>query len=476
MYTKFFEAIDEAAKLFQNFDKSKPIRIVSHLDADGISSASILVKVLNDEGRRYSLSIVHQLNQQLLSQYEVDPYEFYIFSDLASSLVSEIKEKLCSKGKQVLILDHHEIDKQDFKQDNLTIINPHLFEVPKKNEISGAGVVYYFSKAINPKNQNLAHIAIIGATGDIQEGKDGFFGLNKMILDEAIDAKKIKVISGLRVFGAQTRPLHKILEYSTDPYIPGVTGSESGSIQFLKEIGIDPRTEKSWKKLVHLNEEDMQKLVDGIILRRVNQDKPEDILGNVYLLEDEEEESPTKDVKEFSTLLNACGRMNNASLGIGACLNNPKIKQKAISSLSEYRREIVAALKWFEEKQNDSEFVTKTDKYLIVNTKEHVLPTIVGTMGSIIAKSKDLKDNTFVLSLGRLLDDTTKISLRVSGKRPSKEVDLRSIISESVKDIPNAESGGHQFAAGAVVPTEFESNFLKNVTLLLNNVSIEEKI
>ena len=123
-----------------------------------------------------------------------------------------------------------------------------------------------------------------------------FLKLNKEILDVAVNKGKIKIIRGLRIFGAQTKPLHKVLEYSTDPYIPDVTGSESGAIQFLNQIGIDPKNGNAWKKLVHLSEEEIKKLVTGIIMKRLNnEDKPEDVLGNVYILKEEEKESPTRD-------------------------------------------------------------------------------------------------------------------------------------------------------------------------------------
>ena len=64
------------------------------------------------------------------------------------------------------------------------------------------------------------------------------------------------------------------------------------------------------------NEEEIKKLVSGIILRRLSEDSPEDVLGDVYILNEEEKESPFRDAKEFSTLLNACGRLEKASLGM----------------------------------------------------------------------------------------------------------------------------------------------------------------
>ena len=93
-----------------------------------------------------------------------------------------------------------------------------------------------FAKSISKDCEKLAHLAIIGAIGDVQETKGELKQLNKEILQTAVKKGFLKVKKGIRLFGMQTKPLHKVLEYSTDPYIPGVTGSESGAIQFLHQI------------------------------------------------------------------------------------------------------------------------------------------------------------------------------------------------------------------------------------------------
>ena len=83
----------------------------------------------------------------------------------------------------------------------------------------------------------------------------------------------------------------------------------------------------------------MKKLITGVIMKRLGETKPDDMLGNVYILPHEDEES-NKGRKEFATLLNACGRLGRASFGIGACLGDKKIKQQAIRSLGDYKKRL----------------------------------------------------------------------------------------------------------------------------------------
>ena len=471
-YAKFDENLRNAADAFKSIDKKEVIRVVSHLDADGISACSLLLKLLNNESRKYSVSIVQQLNRQLLLQLAKEPYNCFIFTDIGSGVISDVNELL--SGKKVFILDHHSTTENiDLLSKDIVFVNPHRFGIDGGKEISGAGVVFRFGCAVDSSMEDFAHIAIIGAIGDLQE-QNGFLRLNQEILDIAVRRGKIKVTKGLRIFGSQTKPLHKVLEYCTDPFIPGVSGSESGAIQFLYQIGIDPKNGNGWKKIVHLDEDDMKKLVTGVIMKRLNEAKPDDVLGNVYILPHEEEESPTRDAKEFATLLNACGRLGRASYGIGACLGDKKIKQQAIRSLGDYKKEIVKALNWYNENKF-SDDIFWGNSFVIINAKDNVMSTMIGTLASILSKSNVMTNNTFILSMAQALEGNTKISLRTTNN-VNGALDLRRIIEEMIGGIGNSESGGHQNAAGAVIPTDKETNFITAAKEVLGKYAMVEKI
>ncbi len=322
-YNLFKEHIKKIANNFKAIDKKETIRIISHLDSDGICAASILINALKHENRKYIISIVQQLNKKNLNKLVEENYNYYVFTDIGSGQLNTINF-FFKKKKKVFILDHHLPESKETNK-NIFHVNPHLFDIDGGKEISGSGVVYFFSKYLTNKSL-LPHIAVIGAIGDIQE-ENGFKHLNNEILQEAIKKKKIKQSKGLRIFGAHTKPLHKILEYCSDPLIPGVSGSESGSIQFLQEIGINPRKDNNWRKIIDLTDEEIKKLTAAIVMRRSDLEEPENILANRYVLLDGEKGTTFRSVKEFSTLLNACGRMKKPSVGIGVCLGNNQKKK-----------------------------------------------------------------------------------------------------------------------------------------------------
>ncbi len=467
MHEKFKEHVKRTAEAFRNIPKEETIRVISHYDCDGICSCAILLKALNRDNRKYCITILQQLDEAALNKLAEEDYKHYAFTDLGSGQYSSIKKILSEKG--VFILDHHELQEKEIDDKHA---NPHFFDIDGSKEISGAGVVYYFAKAYNPENKDMAHIAIVGAIGDVQED-EGFLKLNDEILQDAVDIGNMEPIKEIKLYGRETRPIHKALEYSTNPFIPGVSGSESGAIQMLQSIGVNPKRGTGWKKYTDLNEGEKQKLASAIILRRLDEEKPEDIFGFSYILKKEQEATPFRDAKEFSTLLNACGRMNKASIGIGACLGIQTMKQKAMKVLAEYKKEIVHAMNWYDQNKKGESVITG-EGYMIINAKNNIMSSIIGTTASIISKSGNIQEGTYIMSLARTEKNQTKVSLRVAGLR-EQNVDLREIVTE-ITSKTGGESGGHSYAAGAIIPTEIENEFLDYAKEVLEKKAVEEKV
>jgi len=468
-FEKFEAALQRAADDFKRLDNSKTVKLISNLDADGITSAAIMIKALERQNLAYSLCILHQLKDENAQELAEEDFDYYIFCDLGSGQLKALNKHF--SGKKVFVLDHHEI--QGKPDDNIVHINPHDFGFDGSSEVSAAGVSFFFARANSKENEDLAYLAVIGAIGDVQE-KNGFKGLNKKILDIAVNHGQIKVEKGLKLFGLQTRAVHKLLEYSSDLGIPGVTGSESGAVQFLKRLNIEPVDKKGkWKTLNDLNDDEKKRLVAGIVIKRQTSgvNNPEDVFTNVYLLEGEKP-GHFKDAKEFSTLLNSCGRMNNASLGIGSCLGDKKQRAKAVSSLMDYKKEIIHSMNWYKENagKEKSDRIIKGKNYLIINAKDNVLSTMIGTIASMISKNNEMDNNIFVLSMARNQDDTTKVSLRITGN--PDEVDLKSVVAELVEQV-GGEAGGHQHAAGAIIDTDKEEKFIEHAKVLFDNVSFK---
>ena len=454
----FLTFIKDAASDFNKIPKNEQIRIISNYDSDGLTSAALIIKALTKQDRIFSVRIIKQLTKKILTEISTEHYKYYIFADLGSSSIEFFNNM---SEKKFYILDHHQINPIQLKKGY--IINPLLFDVDGSKEISAAGTSYLFTKALDSSNEENAHIAIVGAIGDNQEN-NGFIGANQIVLDDAVK-HNLEVKKGLRLFGTQTRPIHKVIQYSTDPYIPGVSGDEQAVISFLEETGINYYSNGKWKKLHELSESDLQKLTTALIMKISNYADPKSIFGPVYLLKNEPEESLIKDLKEFSTLLNCCGRLNKPSIGLGLCINDNYSRQKSSELLTEYRKEIMNNLEWFYNNKALKKIIEQ-ENYILINAEGFVRDSLIGTITSIISRSGIYNEGQILISLAYNLEGNIKVSSRISGYNINN-INLKEILENICKGL-NAEIGGHTEAAGAIINQTDELQFIKNAKEYFN--------
>jgi len=464
----FFNRIDSLVKSFKKIGKKEIVRVISHVDCDGLCACAIIVNVLNNENLQYTISIYPNLRDTVIRSLAKEPNKYYIFTDFGASQIDYINKDL--KDKEVFILDHHYPHGKPLKKFNY--LSPYDYGFNGNSEVCGAGLAFFFAHAVDKKNKKLAHLGIIGAVGDVQESK-GFKGLNKEILKIGVENSIIQVKDGLKFFGLKSRPIHKLIAYSTELFIPGASNSESGAVQFLRSININPKSGGRWRMIGDLDEDEKKRLIAGIIMSRASEENPEDIFSNVYVLP--KEEGLFSDAREFSTVLNACGRLNKSSIGIGACLGDRKMQAKAMNVLGDYKRELLDALNWVEKekKKKTSKRVILGKNYMIINAHDHIIPTVIGTVASIISKSNNKDSVQFILSMAHNLDGSTKISLRSSVRESN--LDLRALILEMIKDL-GGEAGGHTNAAGAVIKTSQEPVFIERAKQVLEMAGMEEVV
>jgi single-stranded-DNA-specific exonuclease len=443
--------VDKIAKEFLALlDKTKkPIRVISHYDTDGITSAAILAKTFKRLDKKFSIKIVKGLEENIIKkELTKQEREIIIFSDLASGSLDYFQ----NLKEPIFILDHHEIQKEKLN-DKIKIINPHLTSSPEENNCPSACICYLFSKSISEENQDLSNLATIGIIGDRHESN-----LSKINQQIIRDTKDLTIKKGLALYPA-TRPLRKALEYSTSPYIPNVTGNPNGVIELLREVGID-----NGKTLLDLTEEEMSKLITGIIIRRAKHNKTEDIIGNLFILKFF---NTKEDVREISVLINACSRLGHSDVALSYCLEKEKAKAEALGIYNEYKQELVSGLRLAE----------KMDKisgkgFVILNAKDQIKDAIVGTICSMLSSSPTYKEGTILIGMA-YNEDKIKVSARIAGRegRNLKEI-LDKTITLFKNENPNTsvEVGGHHFAAGCLIEKDKEESFIET---LKKNLEIE---
>jgi RecJ-like exonuclease len=412
---------------------NKPLRIISHHDTDGITSAAIMIKTCQRLNKKFSVRIVKGLEEDILKEeLKRNEKEILVFTDLASGSLSYFTDL----KNPIFILDHHEIDKTQLNE-KVNIINPHLVS---GDDICGAAVTYLFAKEISEKNKDLAKLAIIGMIGDRHEKN-----ISKTYQEIINDAEGLEIKKSLLIYSA-TRPLRRSLFYSTSCYIPGVTGSTEGVKEILRENNIS-----SEKTLHELNEEEVSKLVTSVMVRRAGQRGDDEIIGNVYLLKFFNRQ---EDVRELSVLINSCSRLGYYSTAISFCLENATAKKEAEDIYIQYKQELISGLKVVEkmEKQRGNGFV-------ILNARESIKDALIGTICSMISSSPDYDEGTILIGMA-YNQDKIKVSARIAG-RGSKN--LKEVLERTVTGL-NAEVGGHEQAAGCLIKREDEETFVQELT------------
>jgi len=413
----------------------KPIKIISHYDSDGITSAAIISRALERAKKKFSLSVVKGLEEEFIKNLPED--HLLLFLDLASNSLNYLK----NKKTEVIILDHHEII-QEIPQ-NILLVNP-----MKNNEepLSGAGVCYLFAKALSSTNKDLASLAIIGMVGDMLEKN-----ITKSY-DEILKDAEIVIKKGLLVYPA-TRPLDKALEYCSNPYIPGVSGSYRGAVELLKEANITKLGDR-YKSLFELTEEEMQHLVTSVMLRCINCNS-DNIIGNLYLLKFFNRQ---EDARELSALLNACSRMDYPHIALGLCLGNKQCKDEAAQIYASYKQQLISALRFIEE----SEEKISGNKYTIINARDRIKDTIIGTVTSIISNSPTYQEGTIIIGLA-YNQDKIKVSARLAGRNGRN---VREVLNQVVVPM-GGEVGGHPQAAGCLISKKNEGLFIQELKRVL---------
>jgi single-stranded-DNA-specific exonuclease len=433
------KSIEDNVNLFLEISKNKEINLISHFDTDGISSAAIMIQTLKKLDKTFTTTIVKSLDKEFIKKLPKE--KLNLFLDLGSGNLDQIKE---SGIENVFIIDHHEII-HDIPE-NVKIVNSELHD---KQKISASGLTYLFCKEIDENNKKFAKLAVLGMIGDSLEKEIDKLN-NKILADGEIKRKR-----GVLIYPS-TRPLNRTLEFCSQPYIPGVTGNPEGVREILREMQIDYSNGKC-KSLIELDEKEMQKLVTAIAIRNHNIEEKK-LIGDIFLIK---LFNKLEDAREISAKINACSRMGESEVALQMCMEIPEIKKKAETIHARYKQELISALK----------FVKKTEKIkvkdcLIINAKNNIKDTIIGTVASILSNSSEYSPGTTIVTMAHRENNEIKISARNVGE---SQKNVREILNNTIEKT-GGEVGGHHQAAGCTIQKEKEQEFIE---VLKKNSEVE---
>jgi single-stranded-DNA-specific exonuclease len=458
MVEDILDMAEPAAEKLKDFDGK--IRLIGQYDADGISATAVAHELLDRLGKDFEYEILKQLYEEDVERISEEDEELLFFVDIGSGQSELIKEHILEQtSKEVVISDHHEpalSSEESGELENFIHLNPHYLGHDGGEAISAAGMTYLLAKAVDEDNQDLIQYALVGATGDVQKQEGEFMGLNKDLEEEAVENEIVSRRKGLDLYGRTTKPLQKSLMYTTDPHLEGVSNSESGAIQLVKSAGIDIRENGDFRKLADLDEEEEQKLIHHMI----KQGFPvQQLMNNIYTLDNGYE------IDEFSTIINACGRLGEPKKGVKILLDDDLEMAEKISK--KYGRKISSSLRYVEEHKEDKDVVYEED-IGVIDGNSSIDEDFIGTV-TTITMSNGFFDSAVVMGVADAEKEKVKISSRATKEVVEAGLNLGDIIGEICEEL-EGEGGGHNIAAGAKIPQENKQDFIEQ----LNSVISEE--
>jgi len=465
---------DRATACADRLRAADRVLLASHIDADGLTSAAVATTALSRAGIPVETVFKKQLDATEIASIAAREYDTVLFTDFGSGQLDAISEHVAAGDFEAVIADHHQpSDPADCHPDAVvdtdgyadfeTHLNPLLEGIDGASELSGAGAAYVLARALadgDTDNRDLASLAVVGAVGDMQAVGGELVGANAGLVEEGVDAGVVEEGTDLSLYGKQTRPLPKLLEYATEVPIPGISNDEAGATRFLEGLGLDLKADGEWRTWADLTDDERQTVASALVRRAVERgvpaDKIETLVGTTYTLPAEPSGTELRDASEFSTLLNATARYERADVGLAVCLGERDAPlERARRLLANHRRNLSEGLTLVKERG-----VTQAGSVQWFDAGDAVRETIVGIVAGMALGTDGVDSDKPIIAFASKDDEETKVSARATGPLVGRGVDLSTVMREAAQSV-GGDGGGHDIAAGATVPAGEEDAFVE---------------
>lgn len=189
MLDDLINAMEKALQeLKQRTDKT--IQLFHHNDSDGLSSGAILTTAFERQGFSVHRFCLEKPYPAVLKKIYEQEGKTIVFADFAGRIAPMISD--LNQGRNLtLILDHHVAEPPS--DPSVHNLDPELYGLKGDRDITASTTCYLFARTMDAANQDMAHIAAIGAVGD------GFFvdgrlaNQNREVTLEAVRQEKVVI-------------------------------------------------------------------------------------------------------------------------------------------------------------------------------------------------------------------------------------------------------------------------------------------
>ena len=431
----------KAAEILLSLPKTSRIRVISHYDADGISAAGIICNTMLREGYDFHATLMRNPFNKGLERLEKEENDLIIFSDMGSGQIDTLENLNC----KVIIIDHHQFLREEVKN-NVIQINSNLCGIDGNYEACGASLSFSLAKTINPENDDLSSLAMVGAIGDKQH-IGGFKGFNKDILDNAIKNNLLKEQISIKLYGDT---IFDALYYSIDPFYRSLSGNKDEIETTLKRFDIDKNSNIS-----ELNNEKHTHLQSFLLYKLIIAGCQKNIL-DAAIRTRYYSESLGCELERLADLLDACGKNGYRDLGLSICLGGKETFSEAKEVEKDYKQKILNSLISLEEGGMKE---TEGMRYFYSDSSS------LGGVVAGIAINYVIDEKKPLFSIAKKSDEI-HVSSRGNQYLVKNGLDLGVAMKKAALKF-GGYGGGHKIAAGARIAQNKENDFLNMVNDIL---------
>jgi RecJ-like exonuclease len=214
-----------------------------------------------------------------------------------------------------------------------------------------------------------------------------------------------------------------------------------------------------WRRWIDLSKSEKQliisEIVQSLLTKGFGHRITERIVGEIYVLEKEEEGTELHDAKEFSTLLNATARYGQHDVGLNVCIGDrDKWLKKARNLLQGHRQNLVEGIQFAKE-----EGIEKRDYVQFFHAGTGIRDTIVGIVANMLLNGEETSNNLPLVGFAETEKGDVKASARGTQELIDRGLDLSIAMRRAARALDGV-GGGHNIAAGATIPKGKEEEFL----------------
>jgi len=275
---KFLDSCSAAREVILSF--SNPI-VVHHYDCDGIASGAIVSAFFDEIEIKHECLCIRKLDNRTFDMIKAkanNQNREIVFTDIGSSC-----ERLAELEK-VVVIDHHQLFGKNFGK--ATIVNAMEHGFDGGIEVSAATTAYMVCKT-------KIQVGLVGAVGDMQYP---FKSINKLILEEGKIKGIVNEARNIILYGKGSRNLIELLCYSTEPYLPFLSGDYNMCKKFVEENNLPADA-----TYYSLSDSQKKVFINALIRFLSNRNCisiAKNIIGQVYTFSCYEKSSPLYDALE----------------------------------------------------------------------------------------------------------------------------------------------------------------------------------